>query len=249
MKKQMKPVMLSMVASTLFIAINANANVSLGLGVGYSTQPYLGVSNDVVPLPIVNFENEHFFIKSTKAGYFLWNDGQQKVNLNISYNGQSFRGRDSNDNRMRTLDRRQSTAMMGIGYDLSGVFGAVSADLSGDILNRSNGLIGDLNYSYPITNDLLTVAPSAGVNWNSGKFNDYHFGVSGNEATRSTLDAYKAGSGISPYMGVNLNYRMTDNWSAFGMAQHKFLSSQIKDSPMISSSGQSIFGGGFSYTF
>lgn len=251
MRKIAKVVMISTALTSALFALNAQANVTLGLGVGYATQPYLGVSNDVIPLPVVRFENEFFFLNSTKAGYFLWNDGQQKINLNVSYNGQSFKGKDSSNDAMRMLDRRRDTFMIGTGYDVSGVFGNLSADISGDVLNRNNGIIGDLNYSYPIQHDLLTFAPVAGVNWSNSKFNNYHYGVTISESNRtgSVLPAYHSGSGVSPYMGVNLNYRMSGNWSAFGMAQHKFLSSQVKDSPMISSSGQTLVGGGVSYTF
>ncbi|MFC0180329.1 MipA/OmpV family protein [Thorsellia kenyensis] len=247
-----KNTLLSLFAvSGLMVIGSVQANdVTLGLGVGYSTQPYLGVSNDVIPLPVIKFENDQFFFNTTKAGYFLWNDGQQKVNVNISYHPQSFKGRDSDNVNMRALDRRRETAMVGIGYDVTGVFGKLAADVSGDVLNRSNGIIADANYSYPITHDLLTLAPIAGIKWNSDKYNDYYYGVSANEANRTPdFKAYKSNSGVSPYMGAGLNFKMTDNWNAFGMAQHTFFNKQIKDSPMISSSGQTLVGGGLSYSF
>lgn len=250
-----KLVALSVLATSVIASSNVAANVTLGIGAGYSTQPYRGVSNDVIPLPVVSYQGDQFFLQNTKAGYYLWNDGQQKVNMNISYHPQSFKGSDSDDIRMQQLDRRRDTAMMGLGYSVNGAFGQLSADVSADILNRSRGIIGDINYGYAINQDLLTVTPTAGLDFANRKYNDYHFGISGDESRRTsltgigTLPAYDAGSSVTPYMGVNVNFALTGGWNLFGIAQHKFLSSQVKDSPMITQSGQTLVGGGVSYSF
>ena len=46
------------------------------------------------------------------------------------------------------------------------------------------------------------------------------------------LAAYKADSSISPVLGLNVAHRIDANWTVFGSTYMKFLSSEVKDSPM-----------------
>lgn len=59
-----------------------------------------------------------------------------------------------------------------------------------------------------------------------------YYGISAAESRRSGLAAYKADSSISPVLGLNVAHRIDANWTVFGSTYMKFLSSEVKDSPM-----------------
>ena len=64
-----------------------------------------------------------------------------------------------------------------------------SPTFTGDTLNNSNGLVGDVTYLYKFNLDALTLVPGVGVMWNSKNQNKYYYGVSANESRRSGLTA------------------------------------------------------------
>ena len=57
----------------------------------------------------------------------------------------------------------------------------------------------------------LTLTPAIGVLDDDENFNEYYYGISGNESRRSGLSSYSPGDSWTPYVGLSAKYALTSN--------------------------------------
>lgn len=222
---------------------------SVGIGAGTERLSYRAYDRQTALLPIVNYSGERFFVQGPSAGMHLLKTDAQQFNLNVYYLPIDFKPKDSRDWAMQQLDRRRATMMAGVSYHHNANWGTVSAEVSADTLGRSDGILADLSYQYPIQFGLLNLMPGVGVQWYNSKHSQYYYGVSANEAMRSGLNVYRADSGSSPYLSLTSYYNLSQNWQVFFMGRYSRLSVAAKDSPMTERSYSTIFGAGVLYNF
>lgn len=234
----------------VFLAKTAFADeLSLSAGAFAVQSEYKGCDARVLPMPIINYEGEHFFIRNTEAGAYLWKNDNQKISIGINLLTQYFRSSKSDDPAMKQLENRNIIALATLGYELNSAYGSLYLSASGDITGTSDGFLASASYAYPLNWGNLTVIPRAGAIFASSDFNDYYYGVSHGEAARSGLPFYSPDSSITPFAGVRANYALTNHWSLFASWNITFLGTEVKDSPMVDRNTQHIFGGGITYTF
>ena len=235
-------------ASSVSLA-HAEGPWSVGAGALVTPNPYKGDQDRVYPVPIIGYEGEDFYIRTLNAGYYLWNDEADKLSLTAYYSPLRYRPNDSDDNAMRSLDKRNSTVMAGLSYAHFTNYGFLRTVLSGDILNNSNGIVWDTAWLYRYNTGSLTLTPGVGVGWNSKNQNKYYYGIGGNESRRSGLNEYKPNSSFSPYVELSVDYQLTQDWTLFGMGRYVRLSSEITDSPMVDSHWTGALLAGVTYSF
>lgn len=242
--------LLLMAAAVLLLGKPALAQrVSLSAGVFSVQSEYRGSDARVLPMPVVHYEGDRFFLKNTEAGVWLWNDGVQKISLGATLLPQYFRASKSDDPAMKRLDNRNIIVLGTLGYELNTSFGSLRAKASGDITGTSDGFLASIDYAYPLNAGPLTVIPTGGVLFSSANFNDYYYGISRGESVRSGLSRYSPDASATPFLGVSADYALSDHWSLFASWKITFLGKEIKDSPMVDRSTQHIFGGGLTYSF
>ncbi|MCL2900197.1 MipA/OmpV family protein [Brenneria tiliae] len=225
------------------------AEVSLGLGAAGSTSVYRGDDNHVYPLPMLNYESESFYFRGLGGGYYLWNDGANKLSLTAYYLPLGFKPGDSDDVRMKQLDKRRGTLMAGAAYEHIAEWGQIRTVLAGDTLDYSNGLIWDSAYLYRFTLGDLNITPGIGASWFSENINRYYYGVSSKESARSGFNRYRPGDGWAPYVELSANYQINPSWSAWAVGRYTRLSDEAKDSPIVDSSYSALLSLGVSYRF
>ncbi|MEB4673906.1 MipA/OmpV family protein [Enterobacteriaceae bacterium G50] len=246
---KIKLLTLGVLLATSATAVQAESKLTLGAGVGVIQHPYKQYSNDVVPVPVLNYESENFWFRGLGGGYYLWNDGTDQLSLTAYWLPMYFKPSDSDSHKLRRLDSRHSTLMAGVSWFHHTQYGSLRTTLSGDTLDKSNGLIWDLGWIYRYTNGNLTLTPGIGVEWNSDNMNDYYYGVSHKESRKSGLRDYSADGGWNPYLELSANYRFLGNWSVYGTARYTRLSDEITDSPMVDKSWTGLLSTGVTYTF
>jgi len=224
-------------------------DLSLGAGVRVSTSEYKDEDAKVSPVPIINYEGEYLFVRGLTAGVHLYRDEANELSVTASYLSKSFDASESDDWGMQRLDDRDSTMMAGLAYALRGVWGEAELSLSADVLDTNNGFVADGSYAYPFKLSFFKFKPSVGVEWTSESYNDYYYGVSGEEAARSGMREYEAGSSFSPYAGLGVKIGLTDNFDLAANAKAKMLSEEITDSSMVDRDVTYSFGLGLSYSF
>ena len=218
------------VAAASFSA--AAGDLSIGATTFLNFPAYKDADVQVYPLPLIKYEGDHFYVDGIEAGTFLFKNENQKVKLGLGWMPQYFDASKSDDAQINRLDDRKSTLAADFSYELEGKFGKVTLGITADLLGESDGYLVHGGYSYTWLINRTAVTPSVGFMWADSKFNDYYYGISATESRRSGLAAYKADSSISPVLGLNVAHRIDANWTVFGSTYMKFLSSEVKDSPM-----------------
>jgi len=227
----------------------ADNKFSLGAGVGVLETPYKDYDRKVVPVPVITYEGDDFWFRGLGGGYYLWNDESDKLSVTAYYSPFEFKPKDSDNWQLRQLDKRKATLMAGLSYVHNTQYGFLRTSLAGDTLDNSNGISWDLAWLYRYTNGGLTLTPGIGVEWSSENMNEYYYGVSGKESRRSGLDRYDPDSDWSPYLELSASYKLSDDWSVYGVGRYTHLSSEVKDSPMVDKSWAGALSAGVTYSF
>ena len=225
-------------------------SLSLGLGAAMISSEYRGVDEKYRVSPLIRYESERFFVRDLSAGVRVFSNNAHQLNVVVAYQYRGFDPGDSDDNAMRRLDKRRSTAMAGVSYRYSLPYGSLRVSAMADILDNSQGLILDAGYQYAWrATPQVTIMPQIGVSWFNEKHNDYYYGISAAESARSGLSQFEGKSSFSPYAVMSANYRITPKWSLFGMGLYRWLPSRVKDSPMVDQSGTYVISVGVRYHF
>jgi outer membrane protein len=222
---------------------------TLGLAAAWSPSPYRDYNNKAWPLPLVNYEGKSFYVRGATIGYRLIGPGTDELSVIVSPLGNRFRHDDSDDPRLRRLSDRDISGMAGFAWRHRADWGQVQASAQKEFTGHGGGTALDLNYGYPITQGSLTLTPTLGVNYSNSALNNYYYGVSGKDALRSGLDAYRAGGGSSPYLGINAIYRLSHAWVASAGIRYALLPNAVKDSPMVDASQTRSYFVSLSYAF
>lgn len=239
---------LSMIASTT--VVHAQDDWAVGGAVFVGQSPYRSYETQVMPLPILTYEGDRFFIGGSGAGVYAYKTETDRLGIGVQYDPWNFDPSDSSDWAMKQLDKRRSSLMAGISYRHDDAdWGSVGIKLMGDVLGRSHGFVGDIAYQYPIQIDQFRIVPGIGMEWHSKKYNEYYFGVTEKESNRSGLARHSPGGGVSPYLSLNASYSFDEDWSVFVSGSAHLLSETAKDSPMTDQSYSTSFGAGLVYTF
>lgn len=227
----------------------AEKNVSLGIAGSVSTSPYKGYDTQWMPVPLISYESEYFYIRNVTAGVKLFTRDYIEVSVFAGYDPTSFDPDDSSDRKVRRLKSRWSSAVVGADMRVMTPYGDVYANLAGDVLGHSGGFTGSFGYSNSIEPGPLELTLDVGTYWASSDYNDYYYGVSRKEANKSGLDAYDAGAGFSPYLGLTVSATFAESWTVFCKGEITSLSSTVKDSPMVDESFTQNMTFGVAYSF
>lgn len=227
----------------------AESGFSIGVGGSVSTSPYKDYDAQWLPLPLVAYESEYFYIRGVTAGVKLFTHDHLELSVFGGYDPTSFDPDDSDNSRLRRLRDRWSSAVAGMGVRVMTPYGELHATLAGDVLGHSDGFTGTVGYGYALEFDPVELTLDVGAYWADANYNDYYYGVSGKEARKSGLDAYNAGSGFSPYLSLTVGASFAENWAVFCKGEIVSLSGTVKDSPMVDESFTQNVTVGLTYSF
>lgn len=243
--------MTGMANATLFdnnLPADPNAELSVGLNVVVTDSAYDTDGTEVRVLPSVFYDNNKFYARGAQAGAYLINDGTNQLSAYAQLTGSEFDPDDANG-LLSGLDKRKASAAAGVTYLRRTPIGGFRGQIATDVLGRSDGTIGRLTYLAKFTKDKLTVYPSIGVEWNNEDYNDYYYGVSNEESSRTGVDAYSPDQSFSPYISVSANYDINDKLAGFASQSFNYLPDEQYDSPLVDSRTESNTTIGLLYKF
>ena len=222
-----------------------------GIGIGGTviSSEYKGIESGGSALPLLGYEGNWLYLRGLSGGLHIFKNDFHEFNIQLSYLPQHFYAGWSDNSRMKRLDDRYSSLLAGLDYRLNTAYGVGQLSLSGDALGYSRGIVADASYSYPLRLNMVSMAPTVGVQWTDVNYNDYYYGVDASEARASGLRSYSPESSFSPYGGLAARMLLNENWSIFASGQLMFLGSEIQDSPMVDKSTKYSLSGGFLYNF
>lgn len=213
---------------------------SAGIGAAWSPSAYRSYKNRAWPVPTFAYEGERFFVRGPGLGYRLLDGQGFDLNAVVSLHTQRYRAKDARQAAMRQLDDRDLSGVAGLDARWMGQWGLVGASLKKEFTGHGGGVVGDLNYSYPIPTGRITWIPTVGVEYASADMNDYYYGVDARESARSGLAQYRPGSSVAPYLSIAARMQINERWTATVGVRSLRLADEVKDSPMV---GRSVANG------
>ena len=224
-------------------------NGTIGAGVHMTQVGYLDTDAKAMLVPAIDIENDMFYFKGFEGGAYLLKTDTQRVTAGLTYMPLAFDPDDSDDARMKKLDERKGSLFATVGYTMMGQWGVVRAQVAGDVMSKSNGLMADVSYLKRFQVGQWGLTPQAGAVWTNKKFNNYYFGISQAEADRSGLRQYQAKGGVSPYARLMADWKFADKWTFYAETSIRAHSKEISDSDMMDKKVMTSAGCGVSYIF
>ncbi|GAA5218655.1 MipA/OmpV family protein [Corallincola platygyrae] len=223
--------------------------LSVGAGFVLQNSAYADYDDDNRFVPIIKFENEHFFADKGGLGYKLFDNKQHRIGVIVGVGKDEWDS--GNTSRFRELDNRHRSIDAGLSYQFQDrQYGQFSASVMTDISDDHNGVTVDLGYGYPFPiNEDLMLIPNISLTYMDSDYANYYYGISDKEAARTSFDAYDTGSAMKYGVGIAANYKINDEWSLTGGASYTMLDSDIEDSPLIDDDKETSVFVGVSYKF
>ncbi|KAF1043743.1 MAG: MltA-interacting protein [Herbaspirillum frisingense] len=130
------------------------------------------------------------------------------------------------------LHRRSDPIPLGIGTYQETPYGAFFLNTFYDF-NKSHGMLAEAIYAAQVDVGRVSIYPQAGVEYRSGNYNDYFFGVTSGEAAASGLKQYSAGSSTNPILGLSADMPVFGDWRLNLTWRRKWLDNSVADSPLV----------------
>lgn len=206
---------------------------SSGLGVLIRSErsPYEGVSphNDLVPLYL--YEGERFFMRPTRMGLKIFDDGTNRVEGFFDFRLEGF-PTDHVPASLAGMSLRQTTTDAGLSYSRRTPWGTFRAEYVHDALNITQGDEARLGYSYDWHSGRWHLQPGITVKRRSADLNNYYYGVRPEEAT-PTRPAYMPGAGTDIWLGMYGMYDLSYGWRLLGGLGYNVMDSKVRNSPIV----------------
>lgn len=211
----------------------------LGAAVAVNQSPYAGEGSRLTPIPLLNFDGEHFFFKGISAGWRLvGNDSFElaafgKLRLDgfdVDDLGQSELAANGIDYRL--LDDRKIAFDLGLGIKWSGRPGELEFELLGDVTATSAGQEASLQYGYPMRVGHGLLTPLLGLSWQSANMANYYYGTLDDEVARGVVD-YQPGSIVMPHVGLQYFRPMAEHWVVMVFVKYASLPDAAQNSPLL----------------
>lgn len=136
---------------------------------------------------------------------------------------------------LKGIERRHNSRPLGVGTfqvtPIGGFFLYALHDAS-----HSQGNLFEATYAAELKLGELSAYPEAGVEYYSGKYTRYYYGVSNSEAAASGYAAYSPSAAACPYLSVLLEVPVVANWKADFYLRRKWLGASIANSPLVDTS-------------
>jgi MipA family protein len=217
----------------------APAGWSIGLGVATRAPIYAGESSRTLPLPLIGYEGERFYIQGASVGYrFIKNDSfTLKAYVAANTNGIDADKFGRNELAQRGIDRnlledRDFGADAGVTASWKTAIGVFETDVRADISNTSDGYQASFDYRAPLPVGNAIVVPGVGITAYSSDLADYYYGTLSDEVKRGVVN-YKPGSATVPHASVTVIVPFASKWTFISNVNVDFLPNDITDSPLV----------------
>lgn len=207
--------------------------VTIGAGINVTSSPYRSMDYAWNPIPLLAYEGEYFYLRGAKAGIKVLNTDMLEVSAFARYDPMNFDASHSNDWRMKQLHDRDASVSAGIAARLKTPWLMLMGDVGVDVLDKSRSLTAKVAVAQSWEFGGLEVIPSLGLHLYNHMYNIYYYGVTAEESRASGLKTYRPGGGIEPYVGLTMNYSVTEAVEVLTGVEWTRLSSSARNSPMV----------------
>lgn len=231
---------------------NLHANtLDVGVGMLMDGSPYKDHGGTYYPYPLLDIKTDHIYAKGFSAGVFLWKDMLQvhELSLGVNFGLTHFDNNNTDNDQLKQLDDRGHSLNGYLRYMYHTETGSAGIRIGHDFFNDIDGVEMEFWYELPVYIGPLILLPTAGIRLETEGRLQYYYGISNAEAARSGLPTYDPAMGITPYIGLNATLMLMQKINLYGGLTARYLSSEIRNSPMIEDSTQWTLTFGAMYNF
>jgi MipA family protein len=206
-------------------------DLSLGGGVVMAPRPYVGASEAVIPIPVVNVRYKWLFAEGIRGGAQFLRQGKLAGNIYLQAN---FEGLDAEDSPfLEGMESRSISADAGVEIVYRARPVGFRVNVLTDVLGRNNG--------QEFSVQAVTGAPlgsrgfllaSIGPRWVSANRVDYNYGVRESEAT-PVRPAYTGTASWNWDLTLGATVRLKGKWSLFALFSREAFGKPIEQSPIV----------------
>lgn len=208
---------------------------SLGLGVISSPRPYVGVDNQITPIPLLELNYKKWYVQGIQAGYHFIDTGTFTFDARVGFVFTSLDPDDSPE--LEGMEKRNPSVEAGFVFDWKPGKYRLSTSLYTDILGNSKGQQAATDFSRMWTFNRYQwgIAPSIGVVWQSSNFVNYYVGVTPEEA-RPGRPEFVGHSALNFRSGIFGFFHLTERVRLTGLLRFQRLDNEISESPIVDQS-------------
>lgn len=215
--------------------------VTIGLGAYFQSQPYKDVDDIVMPSPVIFFDNGIVYARWSRFGIYFYGDKAESKN-DLSW-GFSFTAqprvngyKPDDSSYLIGLDEKKTSMEGGLAFTVQKNGKYLEIMCLGDLFNRYDSYIVKAETGFEYKFKKLSIYPSLIGVYESKKFTDYYYGISNNEASRTSYLPYNPSGGLRVAVQTYLSYPIYKNYSAFFNFRVDRLTNEAKDSPIVDES-------------
>ena len=206
-------------------------DLSVGAGVVFSPRPYVGASDEVIPIPVIIVRYKWLFAEGIRGGAQFLRQGKLSGNVYLQANFEGLKADDSPF--LAGIENRSKSADAGVEVVYRARPVGFRVNVLTDVLGRNSG------QEYSV--QAVTGAPlgsrgfllaSIGPRWVSANRVDYYYGVRESEATPDR-PAYTGTSSWNWDLTLGATARIAGKWSAFVLFSREAFGQPIERSPIV----------------
>jgi outer membrane protein len=206
-------------------------DLSLGGGVVMAPRPYVGASEAVIPIPVVNIRYKWLFAEGIRGGAQFLRQGTLAGNVYLQANFEGLEAKDSPF--LEGMETRSISADAGVEVVYRARPVGFRVNVLTDVLGRNNG--------QEFSVQAVTGAPlgsrgfllaAIGPRWISANRVDYNYGVRASEATPDR-PAYTGTASWNWDLTLGATVRVTGKWSVFALFSREAFGKPIEQSPIV----------------
>ncbi len=211
-----------------------NGKLQIGVNMHHTDAGYKDYDNNITVVPTFFYDNSSIYARGNQLGYNFIKNNRNELSVLVQYGGGNYDS-DNAKGAFKMLEERDASVFAGVSYMNITPYGAFRGQAMSDVMDKSGGTIGKLEYLARLNTGNLTVYPSVGVQWQNDDFNNYYYGVSKKEADKTGIHQYSTDSSLHPYAGLRANYDFNQDWGLFFNQKVAYNPDEVYDSPMVDS--------------
>lgn len=211
-----------------------------GLGILVYDNPYKAMDSRIIPVPIISWENEKFFVDGLKVGVEIaeYEGMSEEVDFSLYLKPRLMGFKDGDSHSFNGMSDRDPSIDIGaeFSWEVSALNNAdLSASFAGDLCSKHKGYEISLALSKQFDFKPLFIKPSIRLEWQSDEMIEYYYGVKSSEATALRL-AYSPDSTLNINPQINVYLALCEEWLVVAILSLNILGNEIRNSPIVNES-------------
>ena len=219
----------------------------LGAGVLVEDEGYAGLGYETNAQPVIYLSSKRFRYLGNQLDFQLVNNN--RFMFGVKLEGR-FDGFDADDGAIFAgMAEREGGWYGGFRTEWKTRYANFVGEAVKEVSGESDGAYGSLGAYWTFDQgERAQWVPKIAVEYYDSKYSEYYFGVPRVESS-AARPAYTPGSAINIDVGVDYIFRFNSNHRIISSAKYRRYGSDIKDSPLVESSGSARFVFSYLYMF